>query len=68
MNKPSCIKCGRRRGVIALANGFKCGGCGALFDSDPDEGGTHGNNPAARMMREENLRDRRRAKLGERRA
>lgn len=59
-----CIRCGRKKAVKALGGGmFRCGACGALFDSDPDEGGTHGTDPAARMEREERHRENRRRRV-----
>ena len=39
---------------------FYCTVCRMLFDNDPDEGGTHGDRPEARMMREERAKGGRR--------
>lgn len=61
----SCIRCGRRNSIKAIRTTsrdtlYSCGACGATFDDDPDEGGTHGNRPDARLAREERERDRKR--------
>lgn len=62
---PACIQCGRRKTIVKLASEqFKCTGCGCLFDSNPDEGGTYSDkNPAARLERDDRQRDRRRDRL-----
>lgn len=42
---------------------YWCGHCRCQFDDDPDDGGTHDDrNPAARMEREERMKENRRAK------
>ena len=62
MSNPKCIQCGRIKAVQPAADDmFYCTSCGALFDADPDEGGTHcTGNPAGRMEREERNLERRR--------
>jgi hypothetical protein len=60
MVSPKCIGCGRRKSVQAVGEFFKCSACGALFDSDPSEGGSHSDrNPAARLEREDRAREQR---------
>lgn len=62
--KPKCPRCGRIKAVVRLGDYcLRCephyGGCGAMFDNDPDEGGTYSDrNPAARIEREERRRER----------
>ena len=57
---PACIKCNRRKSVQAVGEFFKCSACGALFDSEPDEGSDYSDrNPAARLEREDRARERR---------
>jgi tRNA(Ile2) C34 agmatinyltransferase TiaS len=65
---PTCPFCGRRKGIRpAGPDTFKCPACGALFDDDPDEGGTYSNrNPAARLEREDRERQRKLSKIGQR--
>jgi ribosomal protein S27AE len=59
--KPACPKCGNRsqRSLLQIADTFKCGRCGAMYDSDPDEGGTYFTDPSKRLEREEAERARR---------
>lgn len=66
--KPKCINCGRRKSVEAVADGmFRCTHCRILFDSDPDEGGTHSTgNPAGRLERQEGRRERQQDRIGRR--
>lgn len=59
---PPCPLCGTNRHVNAHGRDeFFCNKCKGLFDSDPDEGGTHSTfNPAARLEREERRAQQRR--------
>ena len=65
---PKCVQCGRKKTVQSVGGGqFRCGHCGALFDGEPDEGGTHTTgNPAGRLEREERRRKRQRDRIGRR--
>lgn len=69
----SCLRCGRRNKITKIRETlndslYRCGACGALFDANPDEGGTHSDgNPAARLEREDRERERRVKNLGKRR-
>lgn len=62
--KPKCPRCGRIKAIVRLGDYcLRCepnyGGCGALFDHDPDEGSDYSDrNPAARIERQERRRDR----------
>lgn len=53
----ACPRCGRRQPKRAPNTIYRCDGphaCGAMFDDNPDEGGSHDDrNPAARLEREE---------------
>ena len=55
-----CPRCGKQqpqRGEHAI---YRCDGCQAMFDGDPDEGGDFSNfNPAARLERKERIREQR---------
>ena len=58
-----CISCGRIKSVKKLPDGqYHCSGptgCGAMFDDDPDEGGDYAmGNPARRLERDEERRER----------
>lgn len=55
MDKPkiACPKCGRkqeRKGTDAL---YWCPNCRMQFDDDPDEGGSHWNDPTKRIEKQE---------------
>ena len=53
---PKCPKCNSARAVVKLAE-FFCNNCKMIFDHDPEEGGDYSDrDPAARMMREEQIR------------
>ena len=53
---PKCPGCGSGKHQ-RMNDTIKCLRCGAFYDDDPDEGGTHSNyNPAARLEREERNR------------
>lgn len=55
---PRCPRCNRPG--IAQGDLFKCRHCGGFFDNEPDEGGDYADgNPARRMEREEERRERR---------
>lgn len=60
-NLPPCPVCRTAKKVVAVGSVgdmFKCTRCGGLFDTEPDEGGTHSNwNPAERLEREERNRN-----------
>ena len=60
-----CVQCGRVKAVKEISpQMFHCTACGAHFDDDPDEGGTHQTgNPAGRMEREEAARERKQQRL-----
>jgi ribosomal protein L37AE/L43A len=48
-----CPRCGKpqpRRGPDAI---YRCEKCGALHDGDPDEGGSHYNDPSKRLENQE---------------
>jgi DNA-directed RNA polymerase subunit RPC12/RpoP len=49
----ACPRCGSKQTIRGVDGWYTCHGCGGLFDDDPDEGGTHMNNPAGRMERGE---------------
>lgn len=54
MSTPSCPACGGAKQVAKQGELYYCRKCGAFFDDDPDEGGTHSDrNPAARLERQE---------------
>jgi hypothetical protein len=66
---PPCPLCGKRNKVTRTGAYWHCNNtpdCG-LFDDDPDEGGTHSDDPTRRMMRREDARERRRERFGSRR-
>ena len=55
-NGPKCPKCGSNRQVYEDGDrGFWCDSCKVAFDNDPDEGGTHSNDPTKRIERTEAL-------------
>jgi ribosomal protein L37AE/L43A len=64
----ACPRCGQRKRITALGDGtYLCASCGAWFDDDPDEGGEYSNrNPAARLERQEAIKDRRRERFSRR--
>lgn len=53
--KPPCPGCGNKsqRSILQIADTLKCGRCGALYDFDPDEGGSHYSDPAKRLEKYE---------------
>lgn len=53
--QPKCPGCGSGKHK-RMGDTIKCLRCGAFYDDDPDEGGSHGNNPSARMEYEERNR------------
>lgn len=59
---PPCPQCGRKKSVQpqgTCGDMFRCKACGAVFDSDPEEGGDYSTfNPAARLEREERRKKR----------
>lgn len=59
--KPECPQCGNSspKSIAQIADTYKCGKCGALFDGNPDEGGTHYNDPTMRLQKQEYDRQRR---------
>lgn len=60
-----CIKCGRRKSVQEIGHRtYRCGFCGTLFDDEPDEGGDYATDPARRMIREEERRERQLERFG----
>ena len=62
MSNPPCPRCGGKRASTEPGGFFRCAKCDAIFDDDPEEGGSHGNRPDQRMLREERERDRARGK------
>lgn len=64
--KPKCPQCGRVKAVTAAGGYFKCGGCGALFDDDVFEGGSHYTDPTKRLELEDEQRAQRKNRLGRR--
>lgn len=47
-----CPQCGRIKAVQKAGAFYKCNGCGAVFDDEPEEGGDYSDrNPAARLER-----------------
>jgi ribosomal protein L37AE/L43A len=49
----TCPFCKSKR-VTDLKDGtYLCANCDANFDNDPDEGGTHGNDPTRRAERDD---------------
>lgn len=55
--EPRCPGCGRIKAVQRMGDQFRCSACGALFDDDPDEGGTFDDqDPSRRIVREESIR------------
>lgn len=64
---PTCPFCGRRKGIQpAGPDTFKCPACGAMFDSDPEEGGSHYSDPSKRLEMEEAEREHKKNRLGRR--
>ena len=56
--KPPCPNC--RSPMVPQGDLFWCKHCRRLYDDDPDEGGTHHDrDPARRMVRDEERRERR---------
>lgn len=47
-----CPRCGRKGKEISPGL-FDCPAGHGCFDNDPDEGGTHGNDPSKRLERED---------------
>ncbi len=69
--KPICPMCGPSgRGELmiadsgAIGNLYRCSKCHRMFDSEPDEGGTHHDRDPSRRIENQ---DNHRAKLGSRR-
>jgi hypothetical protein len=63
-SKPRCPRCGHNRHVVVGSGKppdrvHYCGGCRGMFDDEPDEGGSHGDRPDARLIREEERKWRR---------
>lgn len=57
---PRCPLCGIHGKPLGTEDLYRCDRCGGLFDSCPDEGGTHSTyDPAARMKRAETRREKR---------
>lgn len=50
-----CPQCGRVKAVQQIGFQFyRCGGCGAMFDANPNEGGDYSDrDPSARLTRKE---------------
>lgn len=64
---PACINCGRRNKVQRIGQEmFRCLGCGATWDLDPNEGGTHYTDPTRRIELEDEQRARKVNRLGRR--
>ena len=56
---PRCPLCGRRKSVERVGELFKCPCSDAFFDSAPNEGGDHFDDPTKRIERLERRRQRR---------
>lgn len=54
--KPKCPACGSGKHK-RMNDTIKCLSCGGLYDDDPAEGGSHGNNPSSRLEYEERRRE-----------
>lgn len=64
---PPCPQCGNKSGIQQIGLTFKCPRCRALYDNDPDEGGTFSDrNPSARLDRQDRERQRKLDRLGRR--
>jgi ribosomal protein L37AE/L43A len=62
-----CVQCGRRKTVQQVGSEgsiFKCTGCGAMFDTSPDEGGSYYTDPTKRIEKEEHPVERRANRRG----
>jgi hypothetical protein len=53
---PPCPWCHTAKKIYVVPQGFQCLNCGRLFDDNPDEGGTHMDDPTKRAEREETRR------------
>jgi len=49
MTKPSCPQCGSKKPAPDGGRNYRCNRCGAIFDGNPAEGGTHFADPSKRM-------------------
>ena len=60
--KPPCPQCGNKsqRSLLQIADTLKCGRCGAMYDSTPEEGGDYYTDPSLRMQRTEEAEQRKR--------
>lgn len=63
-----CVRCKAKTCFRRKDGRNQCKTCKALFDDDPNEGGTHGNKPHQRLEREERAAGKRRARSYDRRA
>lgn len=50
---PPCPRCNRRQSVVAQGELFWCTNCRGLFDDQPDEGGSHYDDPSKRLEKQE---------------
>ncbi len=51
--KVACPACGEKQESRGPDAEYRCPSCGGLFDSDPDEGGSHLDDPSKRLERQE---------------
>lgn len=56
---PACPVCKTAAQVKRSGDNFVCGRCHGMFDGDPDEGGTHSDDPTRRIECEEARANRR---------
>lgn len=64
MPKPRCPSCRSKKVLAVSPQLYRCQGCNGFFDSTPNEGGSHSNNPERSAIMKENwTRDRRRDNL-----
>lgn len=54
---PPCPSCNTNKGARAQSGYYRCGKCGGLYDSEPNEGGDVHADPSRRMELRERRRD-----------
>lgn len=59
---PPCPSCGTNKGATAVSGYFRCGKCGGLYDSDPNEGSDVFADPSRRMELQERHQQRRKGR------
>lgn len=58
-SNPPCPACGCKKADPQKGGFFRCTRCDGLYDSDPSEGGDHGNRPDERMILAERKKENR---------